>query len=114
MLMQARKTRNRFNIAPRTNEQLAQAYSSKSKTVSARRFVESFERASLRAGGICGKPRRCLRHRLYGDLRKTCKLAEARVSRTHRRPLRTTAGFEDREDHRSLSASVLRLSHRPP
>jgi hypothetical protein len=34
-------------------------------------------------------------------------LAEARVSRTHRRPLRTTAGFEDREDHRSLSTSVL-------
>src|ERR1700692_147023 len=33
-------------------------------------------------------------------------LAEARVSRTHRRPLRTTAGFEDREDHRSLSTSV--------
>jgi hypothetical protein len=34
-------------------------------------------------------------------------LAEARVSRTHRHPLRTTAGFEDREDHRSLSTSVL-------
>jgi hypothetical protein len=32
-------------------------------------------------------------------------LAEVRVSRTHRRPLRTTAGFEDREDHRSLSTS---------
>jgi len=29
-------------------------------------------------------------------------VAEARVSRTHRRPSRTTAGFEDREDHRSL------------
>ncbi len=34
------------------------------------------------------------------------KLAEARVSRTHRRPLGTTAGFEDREDHRSLSTSL--------
>jgi hypothetical protein len=33
-------------------------------------------------------------------------VAEARVSRTHRRPLRTTAGFEDREDHRSLGTSV--------
>lgn len=33
-------------------------------------------------------------------------LAEARVSRTHRRPLRTTTGFEDREDHRSLSTSA--------
>ena len=28
------------------------------------------------------------------------RLAEARVSRTHRCPKRTTAGFEDREDHR--------------
>jgi hypothetical protein len=27
-------------------------------------------------------------------------MAEARVSRTHRCPKRTTAGFEDREDHR--------------
>src|SRR6185312_5420382 len=35
------------------------------------------------------------------------KLAEARVSRTHRCPWRTTAGFEDREDHRNLSASCL-------
>src|ERR1700730_1817068 len=36
-------------------------------------------------------------------------LAEVRASRTHRRPLRTTAGFEDREDHRSLSTSILQL-----
>src|SRR4051794_29358513 len=36
-------------------------------------------------------------------------VAEARVSRTHRRPSRTTSGFEDREDHRSLSTSTLRL-----
>jgi selenide,water dikinase len=34
-------------------------------------------------------------------------MAEARVSRTHRRPRRTTAGFEDREDHRNLSAPFL-------
>jgi hypothetical protein len=34
------------------------------------------------------------------------KLAEVRVSRTHRRPLRTTTGFEDREDHRNLSTST--------
>jgi selenide, water dikinase len=33
------------------------------------------------------------------------RLAEVRVSRTHRRPLRTTTGFEDREDHRSLGTS---------
>jgi len=33
-------------------------------------------------------------------------MAEVRVSRTHRRPLRTTTGFEDREDHRSLSTSL--------
>ena len=33
------------------------------------------------------------------------EMAEVRVSRTHRRPLRTTTGFEDREDHRSLSTS---------
>ena len=32
-------------------------------------------------------------------------VAEARGSRTHRCPCRTTAGFEDREDHRILSAS---------
>ncbi len=40
------------------------------------------------------------RARLIGD-----HLAEVRVSRTHRRPLRTTTGFEDREDHRNLSTS---------
>jgi hypothetical protein len=33
-------------------------------------------------------------------------LAEVRVSRTHRRLLRATAGFEDREDHRSLGTSI--------
>jgi hypothetical protein len=33
-------------------------------------------------------------------------LAEARASRTHRCPIRTTAGFEDREDHRIPSASI--------
>src|SRR3984885_10958738 len=33
-------------------------------------------------------------------------LAEVRASRTHRRPLRTTPGFEDREDHRNLSTSL--------
>src|SRR5260370_23725809 len=33
-------------------------------------------------------------------------LAEVRASRTHRRPLRTTTGFEDREDHRNPSTSV--------
>ena len=37
-------------------------------------------------------------------------LAEVRVSRTHRRPLRTTTGFEDREDHRSLSTSSFAVS----
>jgi selenide,water dikinase len=36
---------------------------------------------------------------------RTLKVAEARVSRTHRCPKRTTAGFEDREDHRIPSAS---------
>jgi hypothetical protein len=34
-------------------------------------------------------------------------LAEVRASRTHRRPLRTTTGFEDREDHRNLSTSAV-------
>ncbi len=34
------------------------------------------------------------------------KLAEVRASRTHRRPLRTTTGFEDREDHRNPSTST--------
>jgi len=33
-------------------------------------------------------------------------MAEVRVSRTHRRPIRTTAGFEDREDHRSPGTSA--------
>jgi hypothetical protein len=37
--------------------------------------------------------------------RGACEMAEVRVSRTHRRPLRATTGFEDREDHRSLSTS---------
>jgi hypothetical protein len=35
-----------------------------------------------------------------------CFLAEVRASRTHRRPLRTTTGFEDREDHRNPSTSL--------
>ena len=34
-------------------------------------------------------------------------MAEVRVSRTHRRPLRTTAGFEDREGHRSPGTSIV-------
>src|ERR1700761_525865 len=39
-------------------------------------------------------------------------VAEVRVSRTHRRPMRTTAGFEDREGHRSPSTSAYdRLCH---
>src|ERR1700679_1751550 len=37
--------------------------------------------------------------------RVVADLAEVRVSRTHRRPLRATTGFEDREDHRSLGTS---------
>jgi len=37
-------------------------------------------------------------------------MAEVRASRTHRRPLRTTTGFEDREDHRSLSTSMRELN----
>ena len=35
------------------------------------------------------------------------KLAEARVSRTHRCPERATAGFEDREDHRIPKRSLI-------
>jgi hypothetical protein len=35
------------------------------------------------------------------------RVAEVRVSRTHRRPLGATTGFEDREDHRSLSTSSI-------
>src|ERR1700677_4741421 len=42
--------------------------------------------------------------------RKPPNMAEVHVSRTHRRPLRTTTGFEDREDHRSLSTSLIRTS----
>jgi hypothetical protein len=34
-------------------------------------------------------------------------LAEVRVSRTHRRPLGATTGFEDREDHRSPGTSII-------
>ncbi len=34
-------------------------------------------------------------------------LAEAHASRTHHRPLRTISGFEDREDHRILRASLI-------
>jgi hypothetical protein len=34
-------------------------------------------------------------------------MAEVRVSRTHRRPMRTTAGFEDREGHRSPGTSAM-------
>ena len=48
--------------------------------------------------------RSSIAHGGYGDVFYTT-LAEVRVSRTHRRPLRTTTGFEDREDHRSLSTS---------
>jgi hypothetical protein len=39
-------------------------------------------------------------------LRTGLVMAEVRVSRTHRRPLKTTAGFEDREGHRSPRTSV--------
>src|ERR1700744_3584205 len=39
-------------------------------------------------------------------------VGEVRVSRTPRRPMRTTAGFEDREGHRSPSTSAYdRLCH---
>ena len=41
-------------------------------------------------------------------------LAEARGSRTHRCPCRTTTGFEDREDHRILSASLSWLQSLEP
>ena len=36
-------------------------------------------------------------------------MAEVRVSRTHRRPLRATIGFEDREDHRSPGTSCIEM-----
>jgi hypothetical protein len=56
--------------------------------------------------------RRRKNHVLPGDLYRALSpapiiLAEVRASRTHRRPLRTTTGFEDREDHRNLSTSAV-------
>jgi selenide, water dikinase len=44
--------------------------------------------------------------RLLNSLSLMWRMAEARVSRTHRRPRRTTTGFEDRGDHRSPGTSV--------
>jgi hypothetical protein len=54
-----------------------------------------------------GKPFSIGDKELVGPIKSliVADLAEVRVSRTHRRPLRATTGFEDREDHRSLGTS---------